>query len=195
MPQKPKKKQEPPRQDIYGYVSPSLQRVRDIPAAQRTPAQQEFANLAERRSLARRQREVNIPVDPTNKGHPSIASRNNNPGNLMNVGQLGALPTGGEFATFSSPQVGLLALERQIRKYKERNMTLGEMINIYAPPKENDTPRYIEHMQRATGFSPNANLRYIKTEDLAKAIAFLESGTTTNDRNSINDERPRRTLF
>jgi hypothetical protein len=195
-PQKRKKNPNYIDQDMYGYISPSLQRVRDIPFAQRTPAQQEFANLAERRGLARRQREINTPVDPTNQGRPSIASRNNNSGNLRMAGQLGATkdPESG-FARFESPTIGFLALERQMRRYKENNMTLEQMVNAYAPPHENNTAEYLQRMERLTGSRGNTNLRYIKTEDLAKAIALLESGTTVNNRNPINDERPRRNLF
>lgn len=193
----PKKKNpETPRQDIYGYVSPTLQRIRDTPMAQRTPAEQEFANLAERRGWQRRQREINIPADPTNKGYPSVAARNNNPGNLRYTEQLGATkdPDSG-FARFNSPQVGFLALERQLRKYKERDMTLEQMVNAYAPPHENDSAEYLRRMERLTGFRANTNLRYIKTEDLAKAISLLESGTTISERTPVNDERPRRNLF
>jgi hypothetical protein len=191
MPQKPKeKKEEYPRQDMYGYVSPSLQRVRDIPFNERTPAQQAFANDAELRGRQRMQREINIPVDPTNQGHPTIAFTNNNVGNLRRAGQLGSRPTSSGFARFESPQVGLLALERQLRKYKERNMTLEQMVHVYAPPHENNTEEYLSRMERLTGFRRNSDLRYIKTEDLAKAIALLESGTTINNRNPINDERP-----
>lgn len=197
MPQKPKgKKQEPPRQDMYGYVSPTLERMRAIPMAERTPAQQEFTNLLERRGRQRMQREINTPVDPTNQGGASIASRNNNPGNLRFVEQLGATkdPNSG-FARFGSPQIGVLALERQMRRYKEKNMTLEQMVNAYAPPHENNTAEYLRQMEILTGSRGNTNLRYIKTEDLAKAISRLESGTTINERNPINDERPRRTLF
>lgn len=63
----------------------------------------------------------------------TIAYRNNNPGNLIYVGQPGATLGEGGFARFSDYASGRAALERQIGLYAGRGMTIQSMAETYAP--------------------------------------------------------------
>lgn len=63
----------------------------------------------------------------------TIAYRNNNPGNLIYVGQPGATPGEGGFAYFQSYQSGRAELERQIGLYADRGLTIQGMAQVYAP--------------------------------------------------------------
>jgi hypothetical protein len=72
----------------------------------------------------------------------SPAYRNNNPGNIRMVGDLGRDENG--FARFSSPAKGYEALKNdlrdKVRKYADYSVL--KITARYAPPKENDTLKY-----------------------------------------------------
>jgi hypothetical protein len=63
----------------------------------------------------------------------SLAYTNNNPGNLIYVGQAGATPGAGGFAAFPSYDAGYQALQNQIQNYANRGLTIDQMMAIYAP--------------------------------------------------------------
>jgi hypothetical protein len=63
----------------------------------------------------------------------TISYRNNNPGNLIYVGQPGATPGEGGFAYFQDYSSGRAALERQIGLYAGRGLTIQGMAQVYAP--------------------------------------------------------------
>lgn len=114
-------------------------------------------------------------------GSIQIGSRlgkvNNNPGNLRFAGQVGATQGEGGFARFSSPQAGYDALKSQIALDASRGLTLGQFINKYAPPTENDTGLYVQQMAQATGANANTPVRNINLDALARAMAQKESLT------------------
>lgn len=64
--------------------------------------------------------------------NPNLAS-NNNPGNLVFVGQSGATMGAGGFAKFPTYQAGYDALTRQIGLYAGRGMTVQDMMGVYCP--------------------------------------------------------------
>lgn len=70
-----------------------------------------------------------ITVEGTN---PNFAA-NNNPGNLVYVGQSGAVAGSGGFAKFPTYDAGYAALENQINLYASRGMTVQDMMNVYCP--------------------------------------------------------------
>lgn len=111
----------------------------------------------------------------------TIASRNNNPGNLMFAGQAGAVPGEargrGNWAKFETPEAGFGALKRQVDLDKGRGMTLSGFINKYAPASENNTAAYIAQMSKATGLGPNDPITNADTHALATGIARIESST------------------
>lgn len=91
------------------------------------------------------------------KGSP--AQRNNNPGNLVYVGQKGAMKVpGSRFAKFKTPQDGFNALQNQIMLDAKRGHTLETFIYKYAPPKENNTLRYIATLSTLTGIPSKSKL-------------------------------------
>lgn len=108
----------------------------------------------------------------------TLASTNNNPGNLRYAGQEGAVPGKGGFAQFASVENGVKALKNQIKLDASRGLTLTSFITKYAPPKENNTKEYIAQIVQATGATPDTPIAQIDTTKLARAIAKKESGTT-----------------
>jgi hypothetical protein len=98
----------------------------------------------------------------------SPAYVNNNPGNLVYVGQPGATAGAGGFARFSSYDAGLSALKSQINLDAARGTdaagrpinTVTDLISSWAPSSDprNNTPAYIAAVANSTGFDPNAPL-------------------------------------
>lgn len=88
----------------------------------------------------------------------SLAQRQNNPGNLKYAGQPGAVRGDKGFAKFPTPQAGFQALQNQILLDAKRGHTLETFIYKYAPPKENNTLRYIAVLSTVTGIPSKAKL-------------------------------------
>jgi hypothetical protein len=96
----------------------------------------------------------------------SLSYRNNNPGNLVYVGQANAVPGLGGFAKYNSYQDGRAGLEAQITLDAVRGTdvngspttTVSELLTSWAPPSENNTAAYIANVSAATGFDPDAPL-------------------------------------
>lgn len=105
--------------------------------------------------------------------------RNNNPGNLRSAPN--TVGYSGGFPTFASPSDGLSALARQLTLYGERGKgTLNEIISTYAPPKENNTQAYIDHVSEITGFKPGQHLDLrdpVVLQALMAAMVKHENGT------------------
>ena len=84
----------------------------------------------------------------------SLAQRNNNPGNLRWAStQTG---TNAGYATFASPQDGYNALIAYIQA--NMNLTLGNFINKYAPPTENNTSAYTSFVANGLNLSADTPL-------------------------------------
>ena len=89
----------------------------------------------------------------------SVATRNNNPGNLRYAGQAGAVSTDASgFAVFGTPDEGWSALKRQIELDANRQLSIREFINKYAPPSENNTSNYLSFITDGLGLSADTNL-------------------------------------
>ena len=98
----------------------------------------------------------------------SLAYQNNNPGNLIYVGQAGATPGAGGFADFTNYQAGLNALYNQLNLYATgacaacggQPLTIQQMADIYAPAGQgsNDPTVYAQNMANALGVSPDTLL-------------------------------------
>lgn len=110
--------------------------------------------------------------------------RNNNPGNIDYVeankwqGQTGKEPEG-RFARFKSPEFGIRALASLLITYQDRHnlRTVREIINRWAPPKENNTSGYVNRVCFLVGFAPNDVLNvhsYAHMAPLVKAIISVE---------------------
>lgn len=88
----------------------------------------------------------------------SLAQRQNNPGNLKFVGQKNAVLGAKGFAKFKTPQDGFNALHNQIVLDAKRGHTLETFLYKYAPPKENNTLKYIAFISATTGIPSKSKL-------------------------------------
>jgi hypothetical protein len=98
----------------------------------------------------------------------SVSYRNNNPGNLVFVGQPGASQGAGGFASFSTASAGVAALKNQITLDAVRGSdaagrpinSISDLINSWAPASDpsNDPASYIASVVAQTGYDPNAPL-------------------------------------
>lgn len=87
---------------------------------------------------------------------PDRCQRNNNPGDIEYgpfAKEHGATGRDPRFAIFPSAEVGFSCLTALMKaKYSEH--TVKDMINVYAPPCENDTLDYVELVCKWTGLQP-----------------------------------------
>ena len=104
--------------------------------------------------------------------------RNNNPGNLE-YGEFaksqGAIGSDGRFAVFANYEQGRAAKETLLfegSKYK--GLTIGEAIKRYAPPKENNTGRYIKTVTKAIGRNANTPLEDLTREQRTAMMNAME---------------------
>ncbi len=105
------------------------------------------------------------PAAPEQPAAPK-GVRNNNPGNLQStktqwVGQTGA---DGRFATFDTPESGIRAAAINLQAKGEKHGLntvagiIGDKQNGWAPPNENDTPKYIAAVAKELGVKPDEPL-------------------------------------
>lgn len=129
--------------------------------------------------------------------------RNKNPGNIDYnernkwVGQTGIEPAplnGGRprFAQFDSHENGIRALAVLLQTYQDRHglRTVNQIINRWAPPNENSTSSYAQHVSRLTGFALDQSLNvhnYAHAEPLVKAIITHELGGQPYDQRTIDE--------
>lgn len=126
------------------------------------------------------------------------AVRNNNPGNMENKGEpwQGLMKREemtpdqageGRFLVFKAPKWGFRAMQRNLITYQDKRRaadgsvidTVTDAITRWAPPKENDTKKYIKRVCEMTGFGPDEVLDFHRYEDSApvvKAISVVECG-------------------
>ena len=118
---------------------------------------------------------------------PTRGERNNNPGNLDRVPGLiwqGASRDQSEdprFVVFDEPVMGIRALARTLLTYyrKYQRDTVRKIINRWAPPSENATNAYVEHIAALLKVGPDDPIspevpRTLQV--LTKAIITHENG-------------------
>jgi len=90
----------------------------------------------------------------------TLAYRNNNPGNLIFVGQAGAARGEDGFARFESYEAGLDALYRQLDLYAGRGFTIQQMMDKYAPAGHggNNPAAYAQSIASTAGVTPDTRL-------------------------------------
>ncbi len=87
--------------------------------------------------------------------------RNNNPGNIENNGipwnGLSQDQTDERFYQFQKPEFGIRAMARILNNYQIHHglNTVRGLIDRWAPPIENDTNSYAEHIAHAAGVNPD----------------------------------------
>ncbi|EHM00518.1 hypothetical protein HMPREF9946_02558, partial [Acetobacteraceae bacterium AT-5844] len=108
--------------------------------------------------------------------------RNKNPGNIDYnpankwQGQIGqeAGPDG-RFAVFSSHEYGIRALAALLTTYYDRHglRSIRQIINRWAPPKENRTSDYVRHVSELTGHDPDADFDLHRYEDMRGLVVAI----------------------
>jgi len=106
---------------------------------------------------------------------PTLADRNNNPGNLRFAGQTGAVLGDKGFARFPTPQDGFNALKRQIVLDAKRSLTAGQFIFKYAPPNENNTNGYLKFFCHHLLCTPDTPLKIIVSKNGLTRVAHVIS--------------------
>lgn len=118
----------------------------------------------------------------------SLAYQNNNPGNLVYVGQLGASPGAGGFAKFDTVADGQQALYNQIQTQINSGQNLTQFFNQYAPGGTTNaaggvqtsaaTQNYINTVSQQIGIDPSVPLN---------SVASNYSGSASTDSDSSDD--------
>jgi hypothetical protein len=85
----------------------------------------------------------------------TLAWQNQNPGNLVFVGQSGAVQGASGFAKWPSYAAGWQGLLNQINIDASNGLTLSQFISKYAPPSQNNTAAYLAQLESATGYGPD----------------------------------------
>ena len=122
----------------------------------------------------------------------TIAWRFNNPGNLrpgskynLHIGQ--GQTASGPFLIFPTPEAGRKEKKGLLlRKYGDH--TISTMLYAYAPPKENDTEGYIEHVCKKTGFSRDQEIRQLSDDGLTKLMTAMEEREGYNHKKETRKE-------
>lgn len=124
--------------------------------------------------------------DPTaspNLTSSPISVRNNNPGNLREVGQTTGL------RRFQTPEAGVDAMRSDLMaKISGRSSamasrygagyvpTLSNVITTWAPPEENNTAAYINFVAQRSGLNPNQPLMPQDIDRIIPAMIAMEGG-------------------
>ncbi len=111
--------------------------------------------------------------------------RNNNPGNIRRSPDpwqgLADKQSDIEFFTFKNPVYGIRAIARMLINYQDRKKlrSIRQILERWAPPKENNTEAYIEAVSNYTRFHPEQPLdmhSYAHLRPMVEAIIFFENG-------------------
>jgi hypothetical protein len=109
-----------------------------------------------------------------------VGYRNKNPGNLRYKASWNWPGVVGiddrQFAIFTSPEDGIAAWIRQMRRYHKRGLyTLEDIIPVYAPREDNnDEGAYISKVAAMAGVKPNQPLNW---NDKEQTIALMKAFT------------------
>ncbi len=113
--------------------------------------------------------------------------RNNNPGNIRMSGSawVGKVGNDGAFEKFDKMENGVRALTILVSNYYYRHgiKTVRGIINRYAPPSENATDSYVNHVAAKAGVNPDEQLPALEPylRDIVEAIIYHENGRTIAD--------------
>jgi hypothetical protein len=115
--------------------------------------------------------------------------RNHNPGDIE-YGDFakshGATGTDGRFAIFPDDASGFAALTALLKTQGYSSLTVEQAIGKFAPPKENDTAKYVRDVTRSTGLKPTDILSGIKgaSSSVAAAGASPSAGGGSTDKST-----------
>jgi hypothetical protein len=115
------------------------------------------------------------------------AWRNNNPGNIIGgawANAHGAIGTAFDMAVFPDEATGAAAIPALLRTARYQAMTIREAISTYAPPRENNTEAYIQHVTtgahvpETTRLSALADAQLDLIVDVIRGVEGWAAGTT-----------------
>lgn len=108
--------------------------------------------------------------------------RNNNPGNIrhgINWDGLSEEQPDKSFCTFERPEYGIRAMAKILLTYERKYGldTVAGIINRWAPPVENNTTAYVDHVAAQCGVDPHERIVVASYLDkLCLAIIAHENG-------------------
>ncbi|MDF2185464.1 structural protein [Grimontia hollisae] len=116
--------------------------------------------------------------------------RNHNPGNIEDNGTpwQGRQGHDGRFIIFDGPVNGIRAMYKVLMTYRHRYRldTVRGIINRWAPPFENNTEAYINHVANRLGVTPDTPLGLGDYPQLLKSIIKHENGVQPYDDSTIH---------
>ncbi|MBC3213401.1 hypothetical protein [Serratia fonticola] len=121
----------------------------------------------------------------------ALGIRNNNPGNIVRTDNAwdGEVKGEGRFASFATPEHGLRALCKNLLAYNKRGYTtVGQIINRWAPPKENITSAYVDAVSKALGVPADKPLDLTDINTLTALCASIthhENGSNPYSKEQI----------
>lgn len=121
----------------------------------------------------------------------ALGIRNNNPGNIVRTDNAwdGEVKGDGRFASFATPEHGLRALCKNLLAYNKRGYTtVGQIINRWAPPKENITSAYVDAVSKALGVPADKPLDLTDINTLTALCASIthhENGSNPYSKEQI----------
>jgi len=121
----------------------------------------------------------------------TIGIRNNNPGNLRPTGTTwqGQVGVNNNFMVFENMAWGCRALGTDLsNKYYRGLNTVTKIINVYAPPMENNTIAYINAVASYIGVGANTVLSWNKAmlAKFMRAVIMHENGS---DGSMVSDQQ------
>ena len=85
----------------------------------------------------------------------AVPTRDNNPGDLRHSPHASHTGEGpNDIGIIDTPADGWADLERQLRLYADRGLTIADAIGQFAPPNENDTEDYLVFVCHYCGCAP-----------------------------------------
>lgn len=121
--------------------------------------------------------------------------RNNNPGNIRHGERwqgLAPQQTDPNFCQFTSAHYGIRALCKTLLTYQRKHdrKTVESILFRWAPPVENDTEAYIEHVASQVGVGPRQQINLEEIDmlfRLTKAVITHENGQCIYTDDEIAD--------
>ena len=80
-------------------------------------------------------------------------TRDHNPGDLEHAPHIRKWD--GKIGVFDTDDIGWDDLENQLQKYAARGLSVQQMVDLYAPPNENNTGSYLKFVCEALDVRPN----------------------------------------
>lgn len=98
----------------------------------------------------------------------TLAWRNNNPGNIVcgfKSKNNGAIGCNNGFSVFSDIETGRKAQVELLKRKSYQDRTIAESMEKYAPPKFNNTEKYIQYVTKKTGMSRDKKLANMTSQE------------------------------